>query len=87
MLENGQSKVGMVYQVQNMCLAFAIENHSELFGYIFQGNLNIRIHRNITGEMWFGVGWGKIVYIINMLLLFYSLKSTHQQGVKPSFST
>jgi hypothetical protein len=21
-------------------------------------NLNIRIHRDITGEMWFGVGWG-----------------------------
>ncbi len=37
-------------------LEFAIENHSELFGYIFQGNLNIRIHRDITGEMWFGVG-------------------------------
>ncbi len=26
-------------------LEFAIENHSELFGYIAQGNLNIRIHR------------------------------------------
>ena len=38
-------------------LAFAIENHSELFGYIVQGNLNIRIHQDITGEMWFGVGW------------------------------
>jgi hypothetical protein len=24
--------------------------------YITQGNLNIRIHRDITGEMWFGVG-------------------------------
>jgi hypothetical protein len=22
----------------------------------FLGNLNIRIHRDITGEMWFGVG-------------------------------
>ncbi len=32
-------------------LAFAIENYSELFGYIVQGNLNIRIHRDITGEM------------------------------------
>ncbi len=38
-------------------LEFAIENHSELFGYIFQGNLNIRIHRDITGEMWFE--WGR----------------------------
>ena len=27
----------------------------EMFGYIAQGNLNIRIHRDITGEMWFGV--------------------------------
>ncbi len=25
-------------------LAFTIENHSELFGYVVQGNLNIRIH-------------------------------------------
>jgi hypothetical protein len=39
-----------------------------MFGYIIQGNLNIRIHRDITGEMWFGVDnpytrvvekWGK----------------------------
>jgi hypothetical protein len=26
-----------------------------MFEYIAQGNLNIRIHRDITGEMWFGV--------------------------------
>ncbi len=32
-------------------LAFAIENFSEMMGYIAQGNLNIRIHRDITGEM------------------------------------
>ena len=25
-------------------------------GYIAKENLNIRIHRDITGEMWFGVG-------------------------------
>ena len=31
----------------------AIDNLSEMFGYIAQGNLNIRIHRDITGEMWF----------------------------------
>ncbi len=37
-------------------LDFAIENLEELLSYIAQGNLNIRIHRNITGEMWFGVG-------------------------------
>jgi hypothetical protein len=26
-----------------------------MMGYIAKGNLNIRIHRDITGEMWFGV--------------------------------
>jgi hypothetical protein len=26
-----------------------------MMGFIAQGNLNIRIHRDITGEMWFGV--------------------------------
>jgi hypothetical protein len=35
---------------------FAVENISELFGYIATGRVNIRIHRDITGEMWFGVG-------------------------------
>ncbi len=35
---------------------FAIENFSELFSYITIGKLNIRICRDITGEMWFGVG-------------------------------
>ncbi len=34
---------------------FAIENLEELSSYIINGNLNIRIHRDITGEMWFGV--------------------------------
>ncbi len=37
-------------------LTFAIENISELFVYIATGRVNIRIHRDITGEMWFGVG-------------------------------
>ncbi len=37
-------------------LSFAIDNLEELFSYIINGNLNIRIHRDITGEMWFGVG-------------------------------
>jgi hypothetical protein len=36
-------------------LNFAIENLEELSSYIINGNLNIRIHRDITGEMWFGV--------------------------------
>ncbi|HDY88252.1 MAG TPA: hypothetical protein ENH82_09090 [bacterium] len=36
-------------------LNFAIDNFSVLFSYIDSGNLNIRIHSDITGEMWFGV--------------------------------
>ncbi len=35
---------------------FATENLDDLFSYIINGNLNIRIHRDITGEMWVGVG-------------------------------
>ncbi len=37
-------------------LNFAVENISELFGYIATCRVNIRICRDITGEMWFGVG-------------------------------
>ncbi len=37
-------------------LNFAVENISELFGYLATGRVNIRLHRDITGEMWFGVG-------------------------------
>jgi len=33
-----------------------IENYSEMFGYINTGRVNIRIHRDIEGKMWFGVG-------------------------------
>ena len=36
-------------------LNFAVENISELFGYLATGRVNIRIHREITGKMWFGV--------------------------------
>ncbi len=36
--------------------AFAIKNISELFGYIATGRVNIRICRDVTGEIWFGVG-------------------------------
>ncbi len=32
-------------------LGFAIDNMEELLSYIVKGNLNIRIHRGITGEM------------------------------------
>ncbi len=37
-------------------LEFDVENISELFGYLATGRVNIRICRDITGEMWFGVG-------------------------------
>jgi hypothetical protein len=37
-------------------LNFAVENISELFGYLATGRVNIRIHRDIEGKMWFGVG-------------------------------
>ncbi len=36
-------------------LVFAIENYSEMFRYIATGRVNIRIHRDVTSEMWFGV--------------------------------
>jgi hypothetical protein len=36
-------------------LNFAIENCSELFSYIVSRSVNIRICRDITGEVWFGV--------------------------------
>ncbi len=37
-------------------LNFAVKNISELFGYLATERVNIRICRDITGEMWFGVG-------------------------------
>lgn len=38
------------YQVDDLeFLESAIDNLSEMFEYIAQGNLNIRIHRDITG--------------------------------------
>ncbi len=43
-------------------LEFAINNFSEMMGYIAQGKLNIRIHRDIIGEMWFGEGFLKQVF-------------------------
>ena len=36
-------------------LEFAIDNFCEMFGYINTRRVNIRIHRDVTGEMWFGV--------------------------------
>ncbi len=35
--------------------SFAIENYSEMFGHINTGRVNIWIHRDIEGKMWFGV--------------------------------
>ncbi len=37
-------------------LFIATENFDKLFSYIATGRVNIRIHRDVTGEMWFGVG-------------------------------
>jgi hypothetical protein len=42
-------------------LEFAIENFCEIKGYIAMGNLNIRIHRGITGKMYF-LGGGKYLH-------------------------
>ncbi|MHC4270477.1 MAG: hypothetical protein ACYSWS_06145 [Planctomycetota bacterium] len=36
-------------------LEFVIENPSEMMWYISKGNTNIRIHRDINGEVWCGV--------------------------------
>jgi hypothetical protein len=30
------------------------DTYTEMMGYIAVGNLNIRIHRDIAGEMWVG---------------------------------
>ncbi len=37
-------------------LEFAVENLIELISYIATGRVNIRIHRDIEGKMWFGLG-------------------------------
>ena len=34
---------------------FDIDNLEELFSYIINGNLNVRILWDFTGDMWFGV--------------------------------
>ncbi len=36
--------------------SFDTEHYSEMFWYINTGRVNIRIHRDIEGKMWFGVG-------------------------------
>jgi hypothetical protein len=50
-------------------LNFAIENLDELSSYIIYGNLNIRIHRSITSEVWFGVGQALTFNVVQILWL------------------
>jgi hypothetical protein len=37
-------------------LSFAIDNFNEILNYLFDGVVNIRIHRDIEGNIWFGAG-------------------------------
>ena len=41
-----------------------------MMGYIAQENLNIRIHKDIAGDMWFGGGGGGRVVTANRELLY-----------------
>ncbi len=52
-------------------LNFAVENISELFGYLATGRVNIRIHRDITDEMWFGVDMKVKLFVLTLVLLAY----------------
>ncbi len=55
-------------------LNFAVYNISELFGYLATGRVNIRIHRDVTGEIWFGVRLNKesiCSYFFTLLNLAY----------------
>lgn len=36
---------------------FVVENLNKLLSYIESGRINIKIHRDITGEMWFGMAF------------------------------
>jgi hypothetical protein len=61
-------------------LNFAVYNISELFGYLATGRVNIRICRDITGEMWFGVG--RVLFISFCVSLnFYSITCCPLMGV------
>jgi len=42
-------------------LEFAIENYSEMFGYINTGRANIRIHRDITEAYDYGFGESDVI--------------------------
>ncbi len=41
-------------------LNFDVENFSELFGYINTARINIRIHRDIEGKMWYSFYAGRM---------------------------
>ena len=43
----------------------------------FLRNLNIRIHRDITGEMWFGVGW---MFFSELFINFVKQIIRHMDG-------
>jgi hypothetical protein len=46
---------------------FAIDNLDELFSYIAKGNLNIRMHRDITGELFDALDYDRISYMENAM--------------------
>ena len=56
-------------------LEFAMDNLEALLSYIEAGNENIRIHRDITGEMWFGVGWSELFCFVNPFLVKININS------------
>jgi hypothetical protein len=43
-------------------LEFAIENHSEIFGYIATGRVNIRVHRDVL-QMRCGLAWDELRFL------------------------
>ena len=49
-------------------LEFAIENLDEILSYIINGNLSIRIHRDIAGEMWFVIYYKKTILFLSFIL-------------------
>ncbi len=44
-------------------LEFAVENYSEIFGYIATGRVNIRVHRDVTDEMRCGLAWDELRFL------------------------
>jgi len=44
-------------------LEFAIENYSEIFGYIATGRVNIRVHRDVTDEIRCGLAWDELRFL------------------------